>query len=69
MNFTSNDDMRHCQQKLVRSEEKRVVFKQDSIGGRCCTTLIANVYGDEGQLDETVKCSFSILFFSVLFAS
>nr|CAB3259115.1 kinesin-like protein KIF9 [Phallusia mammillata] len=28
---------------------------KDSIGGRCCTTLIANVYGDAAQLEETIS--------------
>ncbi|CAK8673389.1 unnamed protein product [Clavelina lepadiformis] len=28
---------------------------KDSIGGKCCTTMIANVYGDFPQLDETIS--------------
>uniref|UniRef100_H2ZA26 Kinesin-like protein n=1 Tax=Ciona savignyi TaxID=51511 RepID=H2ZA26_CIOSA len=28
---------------------------KDSIGGKCCTTMIANVYGEAAQLEETVS--------------
>lgn len=30
-------------------------MSQDSIGGNCITTMIANMYGEEAQIEETIS--------------
>lgn len=30
-------------------------YLKDSLGGNCCTRLIANIWGEASQIEETVK--------------
>ena len=39
-------------------QTKLTHFLKDSIGGKCNTVLIANVWGEAEQLEETVSVSF-----------
>jgi len=61
-----NKSLTFLEQTVIALADKRrshVPFRQtklthalkDSIGGKCCTTMIANVYGEAAQLDETIS--------------
>ena len=36
-------------------QSKLTHFLKDSLGGNCCTRLIANIWGDAEQLEESVR--------------
>lgn len=47
-------------------QSKLTYFLKDSIGGNCNTILIANIWSETEQIDETVR-SFDYLFHFILF--
>ena len=50
---------RHREHIPFRQTKLTHVLK-DSIGGKCNTLLIANIWGEAQQLEETVRLSFNI---------